>query len=1542
MPNVSLTPQDQSEYAATPQQRLAASAGPISLTWPSRFLSGMLLMALGALLAIPAHAATITVNSTADNVVNDGTCTLREAIRSANTDTSSGSASGECLAGNGTDTIQFSGAVVGSTITLVAVDDTTVGPSALLVNSAIIIQGGSATTITRGGSSKRLFYVDSTGNLSLFDVVLSNGRAQGFRGGTSLAGGRGGGSAGLGGAIFSEGAVSIERSTVSGSRAIGGAGGGPLGSGPDNSGAGGAGLWSAGGNGIDCDGMAINGGAGGPPLGGAGGVNAGDPGASGGFGGGGGGGACGSFGDGGDGGDGGRGGFGGGGGGGGESDGPDVDGGDGGDGGFGGGGGGGSLARGTGTPGRAGSGGLGAGDGGRGDGTGSFGEGSGGGGGAGIGGAVFVRFGTLTVTDSTFSDNEARGGAGGQPADGGVFGEPGLGVGGAVSAFGEGGSIATVMVTNSTFSGNRAAAGFGGAIFSQGAILTVSSSTFSGNEAPGDGTTTGGGGIAYVSTILTLDNSLLANNSGDDVVGSGGSSGEGNLIETHVGFLGGIVTTVDPALGPLADNGGPTFTHAIGQTSSALDAGVNAGAPSTDQRGGPRPVDGDGDSVATVDIGAFELQLVDVSIAKSDSIDPVVAGSPFSYTLTIENLSSSVATNVVVVDTLPALVNVVSLPSGCNESPAGTVTCTIPAVAANSSTQRTLNVVASAALAAGSINNTASVTTDSDDPVPGNDSDSETTTVVHQSDLAISKSDGVTSATPGETLTYTIVATNNGPSDNPIVTVTDNFPAELQCTFSSVAAGGASGNTGPGAGNLVDVINLPAGATVTYTVNCAIDPDATGTLVNTATIASSITDPVSSNNSATDSDTLLTPETDLEISKTDGVTSATPGETVTYTIVASNNGPSAEPAATLLDAFPAPLQCSYTSVASIGVTGNTASGSSDLNETLNLPVGGTVTYTVLCTIEPEETGTLSNTATIASSVTDPVPSNNSATDNDTVLVPQADLEVTKSDGVTSAAPGATVTYTIVARNLGPSDDPFVSLTDVLASNLECTYSSVAAGGASGNTAGAGDIGETLSLPRDGSVTYTVDCTIDSDATGVLSNTATVASALEDPVPSNDSATDDDTALVPVADVFVTKSDGVTSATPGATVTYTVEAGNNGPSDDPVVSLTDTLPADLQCDYTSIAAGGASGNSAIGAGDLSETLNLPSNSTVTYTLVCEIASSATGTLSNTVTISGSRPDPDASNDSAVDSNTVLTPQADLLIAKDNGVAAAVPDQALTYSLVVSNLGPSDAPLSTVTDAFPAGLGPITWTCTASAESSCAPSGSGDIVESVDLAAGGTVTFTAATSVTAGFVGPIVNSATVQPAPGVLDMGAANNTSSDTTVVTSSAIVVGVKSVQGDFLPDSLVTYRILLSNLSPHAQLDNPGDELIDVLPPELTALSAFADVGIAEVDPSGDTARWNGSIPGNGMVEIVIEAELSSGIAGILVTNQATILVDADGDGTNELSVLTDDESVTGDQDPTTFMIRSIVEVPTLGTWATTWLALVLAMCGLVALRRAT
>jgi len=267
---------------------------------------------------------------------------------------------------------------------------------------------------------------------------------------------------------------------------------------------------------------------------------------------------------------------------------------------------------------------------------------------------------------------------------------------------------------------------------------------------------------------------------------------------------------------------------------------------------------------------------------------------------------------------------------------------------------------------------------------------------VPEADLAITKTDGQTTAVPGQSLTYTIVVTNNGPSNVNGATIADSFPAGLtNVTYTSTATGGATGNTASGAGNISHVVNMPSGSTITYTVTGTVSAAATGMISNTASVVvpTGVVDTNPLNNSATDEDT-LTPRVDLSITKTNNVTTVTAGGQVTYTIVVQNAGPSNAVGALVTDAFPAALtNITFTSVATGGATGNNLSGTGNISNTVNLPVGSRITYTVQATVSPTATGTLVNTASVAAATgtTDVNTANNSATDSDPIQVPPASV-----------------------------------------------------------------------------------------------------------------------------------------------------------------------------------------------------------------------------------------------------------------------------------------------------------------------------------------------------------------------------------------------------------------------------------------------------------------------------------------------------------------------------------------------------------------------
>jgi hypothetical protein len=178
---------------------------------------------------------------------------------------------------------------------------------------------------------------------------------------------------------------------------------------------------------------------------------------------------------------------------------------------------------------------------------------------------------------------------------------------------GNGGAVylggGSLNISNSTFSGNGSSVNSsgGGALYVYGAAnVILTHVTIVGNTAS---VSSPGGGIAITSaSTLSYFNSILANNSPEDcrLVDSAIAQNFNNLVESGSG-CGTPALTADPNLGPLAENGGPTRTHALLAGSPAIDAGFGDACLTSDQRGIHRPLDGDGNGSRLCDLGAYEF-----------------------------------------------------------------------------------------------------------------------------------------------------------------------------------------------------------------------------------------------------------------------------------------------------------------------------------------------------------------------------------------------------------------------------------------------------------------------------------------------------------------------------------------------------------------------------------------------------------------------------------------------------------------------------------------------------------------------------------------------------------------------------------------------------------------------------------------------------------------------------------------------------------------------------------------------------------------------
>ncbi|HMY72353.1 MAG TPA: choice-of-anchor Q domain-containing protein, partial [Blastocatellia bacterium] len=219
-----------------------------------------------------------------------------------------------------------------------------------------------------------------------------------------------------------------------------------------------------------------------------------------------------------------------------------------------------------------------------------------------IGGGLLVLSGAINISNSTFSGNTNTN-------------PQGFLQGSAMSL-----QDVTATLTNCTVSGNTAGSIIVNNAVSSASTLTLTSCTVANNSGNSSATIDNSSGGTSLAT-LQLRNTLTAGNSGQPNfrnIGNAVLTSLGNNLDSDGssgltnGAGGNIVGTsgspINARLVPLADNGGPTQTHALRCDSPAIDAGTTSGIPATDARGQSRNQDGNGDNTSAVDIGALESQ----------------------------------------------------------------------------------------------------------------------------------------------------------------------------------------------------------------------------------------------------------------------------------------------------------------------------------------------------------------------------------------------------------------------------------------------------------------------------------------------------------------------------------------------------------------------------------------------------------------------------------------------------------------------------------------------------------------------------------------------------------------------------------------------------------------------------------------------------------------------------------------------------------------------------------------------------------------------
>ena len=355
-----------------------------------------------------------------------------------------------------------------------------------------------------------------------------------------------------------------------------------------------------------------------------------------------------------------------------------------------------------------------------------------------------------------------------------------------------------------------------------------------------------------------------------------------------------------------------------------------------------------------------------------------------------------------------------------------------------------------------------------------------------------------------------------------------------------------------GTGPLDTTVTLAPGSAVTFTLHGTVAADATGTLDNTATVAPppGVTDPDLLNNISPDTNP-LTPQADLEVTKSNGGSSVVPGSQTTYLIEVRNAGPSAVKGVTVSDPLPPGLSaftwsCIFATAGSVCPEGEHTGALSDVP--VDLAAGGTVRFVVRAQVSPTAGGSVTNTVTVqVPKEVDPDLGNNTASDTDTVA-PKADIAVAKT--VDNAMPqvGEMVTFTVTATNNGPEAASGVQLSDDVPAGLALIRATPSPGTIYTPAMGVWDIGP-LAVGAQAKLTLEVRV----EQAGLIRNVATkILGDQFDPNTSNDSSGVDLTNQPgpvpgPGADIQVHKTADTVVLPVGNDVTFTVTVTNAGPS-----------------------------------------------------------------------------------------------------------------------------------------------------------------------------------------------------------------------------------------------------------------------------------------------------------------------------------------------------------------------------------------------------------
>jgi|GEM_PF-4456966 len=622
------------------------------------------------------------------------------------------------------------------------------------------------------------------------------------------------------------------------------------------------------------------------------------------------------------------------------------------------------------------------------------------------------------------------------------------------------------------------------------------------------------------------------------------------------------------------------------------------------------------------DVGLYQTAAItaDLHITKTGA-GSAVAGDTYNYILTVTNHGPDSSSGGTISDDLPAGWSFSSDTSGVCSASNGGFTCTVGTLTAGASQffNATVNVPVNAQ-AGTTVTNTATVF-GNEDPDPGNDTDRATTTITTSADLSISKKAQPDSVVAGERLTYTLVISNGGPSVATGVVVSDILPSGV----SLVSATPSTGNcpfTNP-VMCTIGVMDVSDKVTVTIVVD--VDPLAPDVLDNWANVSGQQGDGNPDNNVA-ESQTGVNRLGQLLIFMDDNPDVVAAGTNLAYTILITNSGSSIAANVVMTDTLPPEVD--FVSVnSSPGDKCFESLGVIDCSFG-NLAANKSASVEILVFVHPSTFfEQIANLAVVSGYTITP-----SMAVEITDVVPEADLELAKTDSPDPVSAGENLTYILPVKNNGPADAQGVVINDTLPGGV--TYQSGSPGCSANGMIVSCDLG---TMTVGDIVTTTITVKVNQDTSGPIANTATVLTQSSDPDSSNNTDVAS-TTVTAKADLAISKSGTPDIVAIGGTVNYTLAIDNNGPSLARDVRVVDNLPPGVTLISATPSQGSCSGTSIINCslGDLN------ANSDATVTLVVRFDSVSPGSLENTANVSSLTSDPVDENNSDTASTVVFSP------------------------------------------------------------------------------------------------------------------------------------------------------------------------------------------------------------------------------------------------------------------------------------------------------------